>query len=387
MVAMTGAAAEPDTTYAADARQALTAALERDLGLDPQEYLRQVDLAQRLHGFATELRQRFPGAVTGEWLDRQGRAVVALQHDSAAAREAAQRAGILAVDATATPELPTVRADSVRQVLMDAVANSGGDQAAGGDPFYAENTNCSWAFNAADSSGDPVVLTAGHCNPTAVDGEKVQTFAMPPGPTRGTATGEFDKTVNDGRRDYAIVRIREEVKGSFDNSLVRTANGTLSITGVGIPVVGAPVCKSGATTGFTCGVITQLDQPDPQRPPTRFMHSAFTLPGDSGGPLVSGTLAMGVVSRGGFIDFGKPIRFPTNKPEKMPSIDVPDIPLADEIKQLLVDIADIVDTRSLLQQLGPLVDQLVRAVPSIVMIAQSAVDVLAENPGLQLRTE
>ncbi|WP_157535315.1 S1 family peptidase [Nocardia inohanensis] len=368
---------------AAELPPGLTSAVGRDLRLEPQEYLRRVELAQRLADFAASLDRRFPDAVAGTWLDPQGRAVVAIRDAAEGAREAVRQRGFLAVDESATPELAAVSAVSMRELLMDAASDSTGDRTVGGDRYIAGKGLCSWAFNAIDSAGLPAAVTAGHCNEAAEAGEPVtdeqQTFTPLPGPIAGAPTGTFEKAIVDGIRDYSIVRIAGEARNSFDNNLVRAGQSTIAITGVGVPVVGEPVCKSGATSGFTCGIVTRVDQPDPQRPPIRFMHSALSLPGDSGGALISGTLAMGIVSQGGYSD--EPTRFPSEKPGTLPTF--PSNPLTKEFTKRLA----AGDFQSFLEQLGPLADQLVRAVPGLTMIAQSVADVLAENPGLQLRTQ
>ena len=137
----------------------------------------------------------------------------------------------------------------------------------------------------------------------------------------------------------------------------------------------APVCKSGSTTGFTCGVITAVDQPDPQRPPIRFKHTALSLPGDSGGALLSGTLAIGIISDGGI--YSDPSQFPTDRPSVLPPAP-PGSPSPGRILQQIGPRA--------FQQAGPLVGQVLPGIPQIAMIAQSVADVLDQNPGLRLRT-
>ncbi|QIS20575.1 S1 family peptidase [Nocardia terpenica] len=387
--AVTGrAAASPtDPVRGHELPAALATAVGRDLALSPAEYLRRADLAQRLAGFAADAQRRFPGAVTGTELNQAGQPVVAVRPDAVAARVAARQAGFLLAEASATPEFTaaapgTAPADGP---LTGTLAATPAGQIAGGDVYVSaqpgqpgEALKCSWAFNAVDRDGDPAALTAGHCNAAALAGlsatDDQQTFELLPGHVVGAQTGTFEKSVVDGVRDYAIVRIADPMRESFRNNLVRGENRTIAITGVGVPVVGAPVCKSGATTGFTCGIITQIDQPDPNRPPIRFKHTALSLPGDSGGALVSGTLAMGIISEGaGNTDPGQ---FPTGKPSQLPPS-----PLSPILGQLLENIGP----RGF-EQAAPLADQFLRGVPQIMMVAQSVADVLADNPGLQVRT-
>ncbi|NQE92592.1 S1 family peptidase [Nocardia terpenica] len=385
-----GAAAAPtDPVRGHELPAALATAVGRDLALSPAEYLRRADLAQRLAGFAADARRRFPGAVTGVELNRAGQPVVMVRPDAAAARVAARQAGFLLAEAGAAPGF-TVAAPGTAPAdgpLTDTLAATPAGPIAGGDVYVSAQPGqpgdkalkCSWAFNAVDRDGHPAALTAGHCNAAALAGSPAtddqQTFEFLPGHVVGAQTGAFEKSVVDGVRDYAIVRIADQKRESFRNNLVRGADRTIAITGVGVPVVGAPVCKSGATTGFTCGIITQIDQPDPNRPPIRFKHTALSLPGDSGGALVSGTLAMGIVSEGaGNTD---PRQFPTDKPSQLPPS-----PLSPILGQLLENIGP-----HGFEQTAPPTDQFLRAVPQIMMVAQSVADVLADNPGLQIRTD
>ncbi|WP_051179364.1 S1 family peptidase [Nocardia concava] len=276
---------------------------------------------------------------------------------------------------------------AVSLVLLSAAPAVGhaddAPQVTGGDRFVNNaGSACSWAFNAIDADGNPAAITAGHCDPAVEKGDPAsepgRTFALAPTVKIGPQTGSFEKSVLDGVRDYGIVRITDPARDSFRNNLVRTATGTIPITGVGVPVVGAPVCKYGATTGFTCGIILAVDQPDPNRPPIRFTHTALSLPGDSGGALFSGTLAIGIVSQGGYTD--TPTEFPTERPDPAPAVALP-APLDQIAKRLLAG-----DGRPSFEQLSPLADAILRAHPQFTMIAQSIADVLAENPGLQLRT-
>ncbi len=366
----------------------LAAAVRRDLGISVQEYQRRADLAQHLAAFAATEQLRSPGSVRGVRLDQQGRAMVAAV--GAAAQAAARQAGFQLTDDPANPSNSAAPQGGRPNKQISAPQNipTPADQIAGGDvylsrtPPSSQAAKCSWAFNAIDTDGMPAALTAGHCNETVLDGEAIapdqQTFQWQKDRVTGPATGSFEKSVVDGIRDYSIVRIAPAARKSFRNNLVRGPIGgpDIRITGVGIPVAGAPVCKSGATTGFTCGVITGVDQPDPQRPPIRFKHTALALPGDSGGALLSGTLAMGIISDGGI--YSDPSQFPTDRPGVLPPAP-PGSPIT--LGRILEQIGP-----QPFQQLGPLAGGVLPYVPQVAMIAQSVVDVLAQNPGLHLRT-
>ncbi len=380
-------AAPPEPGLPAD----LVAAIGRDLGISPQEYERRVDDAQRLADFAGTERRQVPGSVTDVRLDSAGRAVVALAQGDGGVRAAAQREGfvVAAVPHAAehwNPPAPyAVPVSDPAPPVADAAATS----VAGGDPFISmlpspstQGAACSWAFNAIDQQGHPAAITAGHCNVTVLEKRSASvdqhTAQLLPGRKIGAQTGVFEKSVIDGVRDYSIVRIANPMRDAFRNNLVRGHLGgpPIAVTGVGIPVAGEPVCKSGATTGFTCGVITAVDQPDPNRPPIRFKHTALSLPGDSGGALISGTLAMGIVSEGSFDTDTKD--FPTDPPGLLPPAP-PGTPNVGGILRLI-------GPRTL-EHLSPPIDAVLPYVPQISMIAQSVADVLAQNPGLWIRTK
>ena len=122
----------------------------------------------------------------------------------------------------------------------------------------------------------------------------------------GDLLGTFAKTSLD-THDYSIIHIDEDSAARFANNLVRVPGQTpLAISGTAVPVVGAPACKSGARTGFSCGVVESVDQlvSVAGRPlDNSFSVNICALPGDSGGPIVSGTRALGVSSASTVADY------------------------------------------------------------------------------------
>ncbi|MGW6376814.1 Ig-like domain repeat protein, partial [Rhodococcus sp. NPDC055112] len=73
----------------------MVAAIQRDLGLSPAQYLERADTGQELVRFAETLRGKFPTAFAGVWLDAAGVPLVGLADgpDKAAARTAVEAAG------------------------------------------------------------------------------------------------------------------------------------------------------------------------------------------------------------------------------------------------------------------------------------------------------
>ncbi|MGH3365909.1 MAG: S1 family peptidase [Nocardioidaceae bacterium] len=149
---------------------------------------------------------------------------------------------------------------------------------------------CSNGFNTRTSSGAYVLLTAGHC------AEGFPTFSRN-GVTIGATRG-YSFPGN----DYASVNINDPAywnpQGAVDmyNGFARVVSGHSKA------VVGSSLCKSGRTTGWTCGTIQAYNQTvnygggDIVRGLVR--HSACVEQGDSGGSNMSGNLAQGLSSGG-----------------------------------------------------------------------------------------
>ena len=148
---------------------------------------------------------------------------------------------------------------------------------------------CSVGFNTLDASNRNVVLTAGHCVTSG-------TFSR-----NGYIIGS-GRTTNYPTDDF----------GTFWNSYpgywqpspsVYKYNGTYArVAGLWTsPVVGTTVCKSGRTTGYTCGTITALNQTVTYTGGKVISglvrHNACVEGGDSGGANISaGYYALGVTS-------------------------------------------------------------------------------------------
>ncbi|GAA5045278.1 alpha-lytic protease prodomain-containing protein [Nocardia callitridis] len=360
--------ADPAPNLPAD----LVAAVTRDLKISPEEYLHRADVAQQVAGFATNAQNQYPEVFGGAWLDDAGKAVVALAQGPKAdqARAAAESAGfqvrnVAKSEAALRGEksafeqwLDTQPAEVsalVRGAVVDTVNNTiavrvekaglplpnfidparvlvmappvaaepgppqAGDIAgdahgalAGGDGFASvagkTSLRCSLGFNGTDGSGNTVNITAGHCNPNleaAGTADAAGVYDIN-GDRLGAQLGVFQKSVL-GAQDYSVVRINDQAKDRFANNTVRgPGGGTIAVDGVATPVVGAPVCKSGARTGFSCGVVNAVDQTVQvgERELTQsFSANICALPGDSGGAIVTGTQALGISSASSVADF------------------------------------------------------------------------------------
>lgn len=191
---------------------------------------------------------------------------------------------------------------------------------------------CSIGFNGFNADGDPAVITAGHCTQ---DGDVTE--ALLTDPTGDPASGTDDpallaelgtwgfsqfggaknspidlETGSNVGTDVAVINeinseldLLPEVTQWKDASDLTAA--TTKITGTADAVIGAPVCKSGRTTGWSCGEVTALGDfyvgghKGTQEDIRGVFGFESTLevnakPGDSGGSTISGTNAMGINS-------------------------------------------------------------------------------------------
>jgi Trypsin len=148
------------------------------------------------------------------------------------------------------------------------------------------------------------VLTAGHCTEISSswnDGSQ---------PIGSTAASSFPGN------DYGAISIDDPA--SLDPQGGVLANGGFQdISSAGRVPVGSTVCKTGSTTGTTCGTVLAYDVTVNYAEGTVFgltETDVCTQPGDSGGPLFAGSQAQGITSggtiggcsQGGFRSFFQP---------------------------------------------------------------------------------
>ncbi|MEV0028764.1 S1 family peptidase [Nocardia sp. NPDC050793] len=356
--------ADPAPALPAD----LIAAVTRDLKISPEEYLRRAELGQQVAAFATSAQRQYPQVFGGAWLDDAGKAVVAVAQGPGAdeARKAAESAGfevrnVAKSEAALRGEKsaferwlesqPEAVTALVRGAVIDTVNNSiavrvdqaglpmpsfvdparvivvappvAGEQLpqgtaiaegdnraalAGGDGYASvgggSQLRCSFGFNGTDRAGNVVNISAGHCNPDLGNASAVHELL--PQERRGAQLGVFQKSVL-GNQDYSIIRINDPFADRFSNNSVRVPGAApIAVDGVATPVVGAPVCKSGSRTGFSCGIVNAVDQTvqvGDRELTQSFSANICALPGDSGGPIVTGRLALGISSASSVADY------------------------------------------------------------------------------------
>lgn len=147
-----------------------------------------------------------------------------------------------------------------------------------GDPYYIWSARCTVGFLVRTSGGDNGFVTAGHCGGA---GDSTRGYNLRP-------LGTFRLSIFPGA-DWALVIVN-------DNWIP-----TPTATGSQEAPVGASVCKTGSTTGVTCGTVTAKNVTVNYAQGTVTGLTRTTIcaePGDSGGPVFAGTQGQGIISGG-----------------------------------------------------------------------------------------
>lgn len=308
--------------------------LHRRLGISAAAFLAEGQAASDAAQLVSELRARGV-RVTGARMHGTGLTVtVADPSDTAAVR---------AAGATATVA-PPEKTETVAAPAMSSPAD-GSSPLQGGDLWFYQNdpsgsgAECSLGFTGYDAAhGSREFLTAGHCADYAHTGD--------PSPTNGTVfavadgtPASYDNGLNglgvigtldqasfefSGGSDAGLVDVTSSVVkptptvGTWGSALSQASTATGSSQGAqssgsSIPVhgktaaiAGAPICHSGARTGWQCGTVTsaavqvQVSTRGSVQEVDSVKTSACILPGDSGGSFISGNYAVGVASAGDF---------------------------------------------------------------------------------------
>jgi streptogrisin D len=174
-----------------------------------------------------------------------------------------------------------------------------GTQIQGGDAIYTDTGGrCSAGFNTTGG-----VVTAGHC-----------TAGYPSWTVSGGGyLGESAGSSFPGD-DYGLITN----SGQPASPSVNLYDGTSqTISGAGDAVVGQSICKSGSTTGLTCGTVHAVNVTVNYAEGSVYgmvQTDVCTQPGDSGGSWFSGSTAIGITSGGtiggcgaGFQSFFQPV--------------------------------------------------------------------------------
>ena len=159
----------------------------------------------------------------------------------------------------------------------------------GGQAILHSGSRCSAGFNTRSGSGRNYVLTAGHC--ANLGGTWTTSSGQTIGPV---AASSFPGN------DFGAIRISNPA--ALDpRGGVLNGGAFQDITGAGRVAVGATACKTGSTTGTTCGQVLAYNVT------VRYAEGTVsgltrtricTQPGDSGGAMFAGSQAQGITSGG-----------------------------------------------------------------------------------------
>ncbi|PRH81116.1 serine protease [Streptomyces solincola] len=162
----------------------------------------------------------------------------------------------------------------------------------GGSALLGRGGRCSAGFNVTDGR-DNFVLTAGHCGPVGTSWFRAADGA--PRPLGTTVARTFPGA------DFALVRYEDPDAFDGANAVAVGGGRTVAVVGAADPVVGQRVFRSGSTTGLRSGRVTALDATVNYREGTvtgLIQTTVCAEQGDSGGPLLAEGVALGVTSGG-----------------------------------------------------------------------------------------
>lgn len=174
-------------------------------------------------------------------------------------------------------------------VRFSTVPGRMGPRIAGGQYIYgSDDSECSLGFNVRRGAVF-YFLTAGHCT------ESAGTWYLSNDAVAGVRAGSSYPGNDYGIVRYTNSRVRKD-------GMVYLYNGyRRDITGMGTPVVGTTVERSGITSGRRRGRITGLNTVvyyGNDRLTGMIQTNVCSEPGDSGGPLFRGSAALGLTSGG-----------------------------------------------------------------------------------------
>jgi streptogrisin D len=164
----------------------------------------------------------------------------------------------------------------------------------GGDAITGAGGRCSLGFNTTGNTG----ITAGHCT------QAIASWNDAGGSYYGPSIA-----ANFPGQDYGLIR---NDGGLPQPGNVNLYNGSYQdITGAADPYVGLAVCKSGSTTGLTCGTVTAVGMTICYAQGCVYnmaQSTAYVQPGDSGGSWFAGGTAIGITSgMGGGYSYFQPV--------------------------------------------------------------------------------
>ncbi|WP_276320696.1 S1 family peptidase, partial [Phytoactinopolyspora endophytica] len=291
---------------AAELPAGLQQAIERDLGISAAAYLANAEATKGAAEVSAGLQADGVG-VTGTAIDGQD---VTIYVSSEADVAAAEATGAAQVE-IGEPESKDY-SDYEFEPAED-LRGGYGYTGYGSDDFL---WRCSVGFNGYDGGGNDRYLTAGHC---AFDGNDEEMSNVDHIDVDGPIWGDESWPEQIGEPIGAFVAGASQFGDEQDAGLVDVTGsnwdnvpqvsewgdgegdpteGAVTIYDSVDAVEGAQACKSGATSGWQCGEVTDTETSIDVdgRDVSGFMFEACLLGGDSGGSIVVGNYALGVNS-------------------------------------------------------------------------------------------
>lgn len=297
----------------------LAAALEADLGITPAEYYAQADAAATAVDVVDSLQAEGVDVLDSRVDGTELIVNVASEADVVPVEEAG---------ATAEIGEPVDGESEAGADESGARTSAAIDDAAflrdlvGGQGYYTQTNGyiyyCSLGFNGLDTSSNTAqFVTAGHCViPNAYYGGTVFDTGQTRPDQDPTQAGQAIGVPIPGSQhlgDYYDTSLYgidsawtpKPAVGTWNNNQGSVTSGSsVTVRDYTRAIVGQNVCKSGRTTGWTCGKVLQVDA-EASVEGTRinvFVSDLCALGGDSGGSVLSGSYALGLVSLGTFQD-------------------------------------------------------------------------------------
>lgn len=286
---------------AAQLPKGLKDAIKRDLKKSPEEYLAEAESAKDASDLQVELAKRGVQVTHSELVDGKLKLRVATEEQAKLARKSG-------ADVTVGPADPPKPA-----IAAKALASNNGTGWAHFPPGGSEGEACSIGFYGYDKSGgQQQFLTAGHCNPgtnpiSRLDlpraGQLSSAAVVATTSTNVAGTFRFGGGLDAGLiKPDAKFTPTDAVDTWEGTSTGRPSITALRLRGTIVATVGSNLCKSGITTGWTCGSITHVNvaaQLDGGAIVNSIVSNACGDHGDSGGADVIGQYAVGITSGGG----------------------------------------------------------------------------------------
>jgi hypothetical protein len=298
LVGMEGVAPEDFVALAEDLPDELVEALDRDLGITGEQYLSEAAASED----AIEIVAALEEAGVIVLGSRMNGTKLTVNVDSAQDAAIVETAGGVA-------EIGKPIVEDFSQTIFESYTDVHGGVGVYLPPGY----RCTLGFTGYSLSGGAQALTAGHCGTDTSSGATLKLLEQS-GPTSVGGSPTFGATLGTliggsvhfgGGYDTSRIAVSDE--NAIQPAIALWGGGTgaplsstLSITGQGAGIKGATLCKSGSTTGWSCGTVVAVDESVSVGGSTVNSVVATTCAdqGDSGGSAVIGQRAVGLLSGG-----------------------------------------------------------------------------------------